>query len=52
MKLRLNVNVIDKNSLKDLLNETKSRGYKTLVICDKYFIKNKYVIDNIKILNI
>ena len=50
MKLRLNVNVIDKkNSLKDLLNETKSRGYKNpLVICDKYFIKNKYVIDNIK----
>ena len=50
MRLRLNVNIIEKkNSLNDLFNETKSRGYKNpLIICDKYFIKNKYVIDNIK----
>ena len=50
MKLRLNVNIINKkNSLKDLFNETKSRGYNNpLIICDKYFITNTYLTDNLK----
>ena len=50
MKIALHFNIIDKkNSLKSLSKEIKNLGFKNpLIICDKIFIKNKYIKNSTK----
>ena len=50
MKIKINFNIIDKkNSLKFLKKEIKNLDFKkSLIICDKVFIRNSYINSSIK----